>query len=160
MATAEEYAGWIVKNQAKKGTPEFNTVAQAYQEAKQDEIRALEIQSGGAESVLYEQQKSIPRVLGQSAVKGLSNIGDVIVGAPQNYVNLYKYLKGKVQGEDVNVPRGVTPVTTQLQRANVITPENEPNTPLLRIADVGTQMMVGGGVMKLQKHRTFLGISM
>ena len=59
MATAEEYAGWIVKNQAKKGTPEFNTVAQAYQEAKQDEIRALEIQSGGAESVLYEQQKSI-----------------------------------------------------------------------------------------------------
>lgn len=147
MATADEYANWIVKNQAKKGTPEFNTVAQAYQEAKQDEIRALEIQSGGAESVLYSEEKNIPKVLGQSAVKGISNIGDVVVGAPQNYINLYKYLKGKIQGEDVTVPRGVTPVTTQLQRAGVITPENEPNTPLLRIADVGTQMLVGGGAM-------------
>lgn len=34
MATAEEYAGWIVQNQDKIGTPEFNTVAQAYQLAK------------------------------------------------------------------------------------------------------------------------------
>ena len=30
MATAEEYAQWIVQNQAKKGTPEFETVARAY----------------------------------------------------------------------------------------------------------------------------------
>lgn len=36
MATADEYAGWIVANQAKKGTPEFDTVARAYQEAKND----------------------------------------------------------------------------------------------------------------------------
>lgn len=34
MANADDYAQWIVANQAKKGTPEFNTVAQAYQEAK------------------------------------------------------------------------------------------------------------------------------
>lgn len=34
MATAEEYAAWIVKNADKKGTPEFNTVAAAYQDAK------------------------------------------------------------------------------------------------------------------------------
>lgn len=34
MATAEEYAAWIVANQAKRGTPEFETVAQAYQLAK------------------------------------------------------------------------------------------------------------------------------
>jgi len=31
MATAEEYATWIVQNKDKKGTPEFETVAQAYQ---------------------------------------------------------------------------------------------------------------------------------
>tara|TARA_R110000822_G_scaffold120999_5_gene254698 strand:- start:864 stop:3668 length:2805 start_codon:yes stop_codon:yes gene_type:complete len=30
MATAEEYAAWIVKNADKKGTPEFDTVARAY----------------------------------------------------------------------------------------------------------------------------------
>jgi len=34
MATADDYAAWIVKNQDKKGTPEFDTVAQAYQLAK------------------------------------------------------------------------------------------------------------------------------
>jgi hypothetical protein len=37
MATADEYASWIVKNAAKRGTPEFDTVAQAYQLAKSDE---------------------------------------------------------------------------------------------------------------------------
>lgn len=34
MATAEEYAAWIVKNQDKRDTPEFQTVVQAYQLAK------------------------------------------------------------------------------------------------------------------------------
>lgn len=37
MATADEYAAWIVKNEAKKGTPEFETVAAAYKEAKAEE---------------------------------------------------------------------------------------------------------------------------
>lgn len=36
MANADDYAQWIVANQDKKGTPEFNTVAQAYQEAKSE----------------------------------------------------------------------------------------------------------------------------
>jgi hypothetical protein len=34
MATAAEYATWIVQNKDKQGTPEFETVAQAYQIAK------------------------------------------------------------------------------------------------------------------------------
>lgn len=37
MATADEYAQWIVENSAKKGTPEFDTVAKAYQQAKAEE---------------------------------------------------------------------------------------------------------------------------
>lgn len=37
MATADEYATWIVKNADKKGTPEFETVAAAYKEAKAQE---------------------------------------------------------------------------------------------------------------------------
>lgn len=35
MSEAEKYADWIVKNADKRGTPEFDTVAQAYQTAKQ-----------------------------------------------------------------------------------------------------------------------------
>lgn len=34
MATAEEYAQWIVANKDKKGTPEFETVAKAYEVAR------------------------------------------------------------------------------------------------------------------------------
>lgn len=34
MATAQEYADWIVKNADKRGTPEFETVAKAYSLAK------------------------------------------------------------------------------------------------------------------------------
>lgn len=37
MATADDYAGWIVNNADKKGTPEFNTVAAAYKEALAEE---------------------------------------------------------------------------------------------------------------------------
>ena len=33
MASATDYANWIVNNEDKKGTPEFNTVAAAYQDA-------------------------------------------------------------------------------------------------------------------------------
>lgn len=35
MASAEEYAGWIVQNQDKRGTPEFETVASAYKVARE-----------------------------------------------------------------------------------------------------------------------------
>lgn len=34
MASAEDYAAWIVANAAKKGTPEFETVSKAYQAAR------------------------------------------------------------------------------------------------------------------------------
>ncbi len=37
MATADEYAKWIVDNSAKKGTPDFDIVAKAYEEAKASE---------------------------------------------------------------------------------------------------------------------------
>jgi hypothetical protein len=41
MATAQEYAAWIVKNADKRGTPEFDIVAQAYQFAKSQETTAV-----------------------------------------------------------------------------------------------------------------------
>jgi len=39
--TAEDYAGWIVANEDKKGTPEFDTVATAYQQALDAEGAAV-----------------------------------------------------------------------------------------------------------------------
>jgi len=40
MATADDYAKWLVGNKDKKGTPEFDTVAQAYEMAKAEESGA------------------------------------------------------------------------------------------------------------------------
>lgn len=39
MATADEYASWIVANADKKGTPEFETVAKAYQDARRQQVK-------------------------------------------------------------------------------------------------------------------------
>ena len=41
MATADEYAAWIVQNSAKRGTPDFDTVARAYELAKSEETTAV-----------------------------------------------------------------------------------------------------------------------
>jgi hypothetical protein len=41
MATAQEYAAWIVQNADKRGTPDFDTVARAYQLAKAQETTAV-----------------------------------------------------------------------------------------------------------------------
>ena len=40
MATADEYAAWIVKNADKKGTSEFETVAAAYADARGQSSKA------------------------------------------------------------------------------------------------------------------------
>jgi hypothetical protein len=52
MASAQDYANWIVQNADKKGTPEFETVAQAYKAAKTrvapEEEGALKRVVGGA----------------------------------------------------------------------------------------------------------------
>lgn len=53
MATAEQYAAWIVQNKAKQGTPEFETVAQAYEVAK-----GLQNQVQMAEKIAPEPPKS------------------------------------------------------------------------------------------------------
>lgn len=47
MATAEDYAAWIVKNADKKGTPEFETVAAAYKEAR------AQTQEGSSPEITY-----------------------------------------------------------------------------------------------------------
>jgi hypothetical protein len=54
MATAKDYADWIVKNPDKKGTPEFDTVAKAYQAAKSQQeppkLSATDVAVGAAEN--------------------------------------------------------------------------------------------------------------
>jgi hypothetical protein len=57
MATAQEYAQWIVANKAKRGTPDFETVARAYEAAKRAEglpvAEGAPIPTGGATAPAY-----------------------------------------------------------------------------------------------------------
>jgi hypothetical protein len=60
MATAEQYAQWIVSNQDKKGTPEFETVSKAYQEAKQ---------KGTAEQPKKEETSLTEKIFGKGVTR-------------------------------------------------------------------------------------------
>ena len=70
MATADDYANWIVKNADKKGTPEFDTVAKAYQEAK----------AGGATEIkpMVEDKGALQNVA-LGALRGATNIGTTLL---------------------------------------------------------------------------------
>ncbi len=70
MASADEYAAWIVANKAKRGTPEFDTVAKAYQEAKADKpAEPAAVKAGNA-------LREIPRQVGLTARYGLEGLAD------------------------------------------------------------------------------------
>jgi hypothetical protein len=71
MASADDYAKWIVDNQKLQGTPEFNTVAQAYKEATAQESAPAQ-----------PQKAQIPAY--QSAIVGAGKgIGDPLLAAGQ-----------------------------------------------------------------------------
>lgn len=69
MATAEQYADWIVKNADKKGTPEFDTVAQAYQLAK----------SQPSAQQAQPKRASIGKQIGLALAEGAGEIGSTLM---------------------------------------------------------------------------------
>jgi hypothetical protein len=139
MANATQYAEWLVKNEAKKGTPEFETVAEAYREAKAEEG----IQAGQYTSVLGETKDvSVPRKLSQSMMKGVTGLGDIFLGAPENVKRLYQY----ATTPDMPIPRAASPSRTFLTEKGIITPEAEFKSPVGRVAGFTTELMAGGGL--------------
>jgi len=121
MAKAEDYANWIVANQDKQGTPDFETVAKAYQEAKTAEgLQATPTSEGmpaaratAAQPASYEFSKTVESALPSlyentigglvkaisSPVQTAQGIGDIVAGG------VYKALPGSVQ-------RGLTAIET------------------------------------------------
>lgn len=85
MASAQEYADWIVKNAEKKGTPEFDTVAKAYKAARSQPTEApakAPAKAFGAQ--LSDSIADVPRQVGLTARAGLQGIGNLadMVTAP------------------------------------------------------------------------------
>lgn len=89
MATADEYAAWIVANAAKRGTPEFNTVAQAFQLAKGEENTAA----------FQRQNAPLPKA---------PTLGQRIVGAGETALAVGTGLTGGTFGTVVGAAKGLT----------------------------------------------------
>jgi hypothetical protein len=88
MAAAAEYANWIVQNKDKKGTPDFETVAQAYEVAKRNEniaatqqaTTAVPSRQGGLVNALIGAGETA-LTLGTAATGGvLGTVGGAITG--------------------------------------------------------------------------------
>lgn len=85
MATADEYANWIVANEAKKGTPEFDTVASAYKDALSQQgksaVQAYADQSAqkSADPTGAFTQNAIAG-LGRGTYRAALGLGDIITG--------------------------------------------------------------------------------
>jgi len=93
MATADEYANWIVQNEDKKGTPEFNIVAKAYNEAKASEDAAEPVAlfdlPGAGQPIPTRRQQAIAPLMGLGYGMGRVGLGlERIVGEGMEYVGL------------------------------------------------------------------------
>lgn len=95
MATAAEYAQWITENADKKGTPEFTTVANAYQAAK-----------------IKEQQGSKPSGSLVDTIKsGISQVKELFPQNPQEKAALQEKIGNIKPEEYYQVAQNFLPVT-------------------------------------------------
>jgi hypothetical protein len=149
--------GTIITN-VPEGTTKAQLDAKLLANAQSLPQTAEDLSSGRTESLLNPQanERNIPAVLAQSVGKGFANIGDVIAGAPKNYKRLYQYAKGKIQGEDVEAPRGATPLTNLLVKHGIFSPQREPNTPILKAADFAAQVAAPGSIGKIGTIPSYL----
>ena len=153
MANSEQFADWIVKNPQLKGTPQFNTVANALQET----LAAEQVGAGQAEqygeNVLYEKpQAGVGRKLLQSGIKGVAGAVDIAAGFPENVKRLAQY----ATTPGMPVPPPASPTQTFLTKTGVLKPEAEFNTPIGRVADFTTQLATGGGINPYTAGRSLL----
>jgi hypothetical protein len=133
-----------------KDDPSFVNANKATQEAIRDRFgisqRAIDqqFQSAGTQSVLDTKgnERNLGGVVKQSAIKGVSGLGDIVVGFLEDVSNLYEYFTTK----NAPAPQKSRPVTGFLQRQGVLTPENEPNNPLYKAIDFTTQVATSGGI--------------
>jgi hypothetical protein len=89
MGTAADYAKWIVANKDKKGTPEFETVARAYQQAKARRGLPEYVDEGPSEEFLAFRGTAGPTIGGsfrrglESLLSSYQTAGGAAFGSPE-----------------------------------------------------------------------------
>jgi hypothetical protein len=88
MATADEYAQWIVTNADKKGTPDFETVSKAYQElrlnAKPDEDFNTSEMLSNAPGSLWKNTIGGLSAIAANPLKSVGGLMDIAAGGLQS----------------------------------------------------------------------------
>jgi hypothetical protein len=151
MATADQYAEWIVKNQGRKGTPEFETVAKAYQEAKND---APAQESRSVAEDLGRQGGLTLRAGLKGAVALPAMVADAASGAVNAGLDVYDDMRSPSLGELVTgkqkgfrFQKTASAMDNLMDRAGVAQPETATERVVQDIvgAGVGTGGMVKAG---------------
>lgn len=89
MATADDYAAWIVQNRARRGTPEYDIVVRAYEEAKMEEGRsAAAIQPGQAIPAPQREPYVAPPSTSPPVSTTPPSIGQRVLGAGETALSM------------------------------------------------------------------------
>lgn len=128
MATAQEYADWIIRNSDKRGTPEFETVAAAYQAARQLPAQAQP----------ETRNNNLASSIGLTARAGVQALGGAVglvtdpIGGALNAMTPEGF------------PKAQTARSLAVKAADAVGLPS-PDTPKQRIAVQGSEMMAGAG---------------
>lgn len=105
MATADEYAQWIVDNQDKANTPEFRTVAAAYKDASAREkvpaTQPSEDDLSAARKQVFEElpwYKQLAVGAGKSAVDLGRGVGQLVGAIPQSEIDESQRIDDAISG--------------------------------------------------------------
>jgi hypothetical protein len=165
MASAAEYAAWIVANKDKKGTKEFETVSKAYQLAKQSTPAtpsaptqpeaAIPNMRATGQTPAETQPPAWMDVAMQAFPRAAAGTIDTIVNTPENVINLAKMGYGvavnKLGLPTENMPEVTAPTNPVYDTlANLGVIQEMPNmTPEQRVASAALEGVSGaliGGV--------------
>lgn len=163
MATAEQYADWIVKNKDKKGTPEFETVAEAYKLARSETVapsvtpqhRSTDTKDQYGRVEGFSTENIIPnaKYLGANAIAEAANIGNNLLEAstfiPRKIESVAasmqpKTLSGLITGKQGNTPLNDLIASTRSASDNLN--KQLEGSPGSTIAPLAVDIAATGGV--------------
>jgi hypothetical protein len=156
MATANEYAAWIIQNADKRGTPEFETVAQAYQVAKSEESQ-LPGQRSVAQDLIRQvgltSRAALPAMTG-AAMGGMAGgppgaaIGALGVGLGTMAVDPLVSLFNRATGYNVpTASQGFENIATQMGLPAPVTPTERVVSDIVRAGTSTVGSARGAGVV-------------
>jgi len=157
MATANEYAAWIIQNADKRGTPEFETVAQAYQVAKSEEMSQPPAQRSVAQDLARQlgltSRAALPAMTG-AAMGGMvggppgAAIGALGVGLGTMAVDPLVSLFNRATGYNVpTASQGFENIATQMGLPAPATPTERVVSDIVRAGTSTVGSARGAGVV-------------